>query len=48
MIQQCHSWVTSKVKKISISKKYLYLMFTAALFTIDKTWRQPKCLLTDD
>ena len=48
MIQQCHSWVTSKVKKISISKKYLYLMFTAALFTIDKTWRQPKCPLTDD
>ena len=23
-------------------------MFTAALFTIAKTWKQPKCLLTDD
>ena len=23
-------------------------MFTAALFTIAKTWRQPKCPLTDD
>ena len=23
-------------------------MFTAALFTIAKTWKQPKCPLTDD
>ena len=23
-------------------------MFTAALFTISKTWKQPKCLSTDD
>ena len=23
-------------------------MFTAALFTIDKTWKQPKCPLTDE
>ena len=23
-------------------------MFTAALFTIAKSWRQPKCLLTDE
>ena len=23
-------------------------MFTAALFTITKTWKQPKCPLTDD
>ena len=23
-------------------------MFIAALFTIDKTWKQPKCPLTDD
>ena len=23
-------------------------MFTAALFTIAKTWKQPKCLLTDE
>ena len=23
-------------------------MFTAALFTIAKTWKQPKCLSTDD
>ena len=23
-------------------------MFTAALFTIDKIWKQPKCLSTDE
>ena len=23
-------------------------MFIAALFTIAKTWKQPKCLLTDE
>ena len=23
-------------------------MFTAVLFTIAKTWKQPKCLLTDE
>ena len=23
-------------------------MFTAALFTIDKTWKQPKCPSTDE
>ena len=23
-------------------------MFTAALFTVDKTWKQPECPLTDE
>ena len=23
-------------------------MFTAALFTIDRIWKQPKCTLTDE
>ena len=23
-------------------------MFIAALFTVDKTWKQPKCPLTDE
>ena len=31
----------------SISKYYFYTMFTAALFTVAKMWKQPKCLLTD-
>lgn len=28
-----------------IWKRCLYIHFTAALFTIDETWKQPKCLL---
>ena len=32
-----------------LSLKYICtLMFTAALFTIAKTWKQPKCPLTDE
>ena len=26
----------------------MYLKFTAALFTIARTWKQPRCLLTDE
>ena len=26
----------------------MYPMFTGALFTIAKTWKQPKCPLTDE
>ena len=29
-------------------KKYMHLLFTAALFITAKTWRQPKCSLTDE
>ena len=32
----------------SNSKKYLHPMFVAALFTIAKTWKQPKCPSTDE
>ena len=30
------------------SKRYMYPMFIAALFTIAKIWKQPKCPLTDE
>ena len=30
------------------SKRYIYPMFIAALFTIAKTWKQPKCPSTGD
>ena len=26
----------------------MYVMFSAALFTIARTWKQPKCPLTDE
>ena len=34
--------------KTTIQKDTCTPMFTVALFTIAKTWKQPKCPLTDD
>ena len=37
--------------EIIVSKRYLHLMFTAALLTIAKTWKQAKqskCTYTDE
>ena len=34
--------------KTIIQKDACTLMFIAALFTIAKTWKQPKCPLTDE
>ena len=34
--------------KTGIQKETCTPMFTAALFTIAKTWKQPKCPLTDE
>ena len=35
-------------RKTLIQKDTCTLMFTAALFTMAKTWKQPKCQLTDE
>ena len=51
MTQQFHSWVyiqTKKKKKTLIPKDTCIPMFTAALFTVDKIWKQSKCQSTDD
>ena len=32
----------------SNSKRYMYPMFIAALFTIAKTWKQPECSSTEE
>lgn len=37
-----------KRNKIKVSERYLYTMFTAALFITAKTWKQSKCPLTDE
>ena len=47
MIQQSHSWACIW-RKLLIKKDTFTLMFIAALFTIAKTWKQPKCPLTDE
>ena len=35
-------------EKIIIQKESCTTMFIAALFTIARTWKQPKCPLTDE
>ena len=35
-------------EKTRIQKESCTTMFTAALFTIARTWKQPKCPLTDE
>ena len=37
-----------KGNEISILKRYLHSTFTAALLTIAKIWKQPKCPSTDE
>ena len=41
MIQQSHCWAYIRKDKCTP-------MFIAALFIIAKTWKQPKCPLTDE
>ena len=42
MIQQSHSWAYIW-RKLLIQKVTCTPMFIAAVFTIAKTWKQPKC-----
>ena len=47
MIQQAHSWAYIFVENI-IQKFTCIPIFTAAIFIITKTWKQSKCLLTEE
>ena len=38
----------SKKTKALIQKESCTTVFIAAVFTIARTWKQPKCLLTDE
>ena len=42
MIKQSHSWANIQ------TKRYMHCYFIAALFTIAKTWKQPKCPSIDE
>ena len=48
MIQQFHFWVYPKAMKSLSLRDICIPVFTAALFTIAKTWKQPKCLWMDE
>ena len=47
MIQQSHSWAYIQTK-LQFKKIHVPPMFIAALFTIAKTWKQPKCPSRDE
>jgi len=46
MTQQSHYWACT-LRKL-IEKDTCTPVFTAALFTIAKTWKQPRCPSTDN
>ena len=48
MIQQFHSWVYLGKTKTLFQGDTRIPMFNATLFTISKTWKQPKCPLTEE
>ena len=45
MTQQSHCW--AHALKEPQFKGHMYPMFTAALFTLARTWKQPRCLSRD-
>ena len=47
MIQQSHSQAHT-LRKPKLKKDTSIPFFTAALFTITRTWKQPRCPLTDE
>ena len=47
MTQKLHYWVYIPCEKHN-SKRHMYPVFIVALFTIARTWKQPKCPLTDE
>ena len=47
MIQQSHSWAYIQ-RKPQFQKIHAPPMFIAALFTIARIWKQPKCPLMDE
>ena len=48
MTQESHCRLYSLRKPTIIQKDTYTLMFTAALFTIARSWKQPKCPSTDE
>ena len=46
MIQQSHYWAYT-LRKLGVEKDTCTPMFIATLFTIARTWKQPRCPSTD-
>ena len=47
MTQQSHSQ-TYTLRKLKLKKTICIILFTAVLFTIARTWKQPRCSSTDE
>ena len=48
MIQESHSQGFPTPEETRVEKDTCILLFIAALFTIARTWNQPRCTLTDE
>ena len=48
MTQQSHYWANTQKKKNIIQKDTCTPTFTAALFSIARSWKQPQCPWTDE
>ena len=47
MIQQSHCWAYTP-RKPELKETHVPPIFIAALFTIARTWKQPRCLSADE
>ena len=47
MSQQSHNWAYT-LRKTTIQKDTYISMFIEALFTIDRTWKPPRCPIIDE
>ena len=47
MTQQSHSYAYN-LRKAKLKNTHVSHVFIAALFTIARTWKQPRCSLTDE
>ena len=47
MSQQSHFWAYT-LRKLKLKKTHITPVFTAALFTIARTWKKPRCPSTDE
>jgi hypothetical protein len=48
MIQQSHSWGHTQRNATQVAPEAPAHPFIAAVFTIAKLWKQPRCAITDD
>lgn len=49
MISQSHFWIcTQRTQNQDLKETLCTSMFSVALFTVDKVWKQPECPSADE